>query len=229
MAGNPPMFRTFGHEPVTIVHAAGTEDERRFEVEAYVNADYVAVTLGTPVYEGDIIEHDDHRGGKERLVVLEVRQHQPPSRYMQYTEIRYSKVPVPRVSPVRRLTIQNLHPRVIEAAGALFADGHFDTAISEAFKSLEIRVRGLIGSQQSGVKLVGEAFGGDKPKLNISRLNGQSGKDEQEGFLALFRGAMLAVRNPHAHEAPAEVDAQEALEYLGFASLLHRRLDITVS
>ena len=229
MAGDPPMFRTFGHEPVTIVHAAGTEDEHRFEVEAHVNADYVAVTLGTPVYEGDIIEHDDPRGGKERLVVLEVRQHQPPSRHMQYTEIRYGKASAPRVAPVRRLTIQNFHPRVIEAAGALFADGHFDTAVSEAFKSLEIRVRGLIGSQQSGVKLVGEAFGGDKPKLNLSKLNGQSGKDEQEGFLALFRGAMLAVRNPHAHEAAAEVDVQEALEYLGFASLLHRRLDVAVS
>ena len=54
---------------------------------------------------------------------------------------------------------------------------------------------------------------------------GRNGQDEREGFLALFRGAMLGIRNPKAHELFTLEDPQRALEYLGFASLLHRRLD----
>lgn len=50
-------------------------------------------------------------------------------------------------------------------------------------------------------------------------------KDEREGFQALFRGAMIGIRNPKAHEVFKAEDPQTALEYLGFASLLHRRID----
>lgn len=59
-------------------------------------------------------------------------------------------------------------------------------------------------------------------------LPDRAGRDEQEGFAALFRGAMLGVRNPKAHERFKATDPQRALEYLGLASLLHRRLDNAV-
>jgi uncharacterized protein (TIGR02391 family) len=59
----------------------------------------------------------------------------------------------------------------------------------------------------------------------VAKATGQSGKDEQEGFGALFRGSMLGVRNPRAHDLFRTQDPQQALEYLGFASLLHRQLD----
>lgn len=36
---------------------------------------------------------------------------------------------------------------------------------------------------------------------------------------------MLGIRNPRAHELFAAEDPQQALDYLGLASLLHRRLD----
>jgi hypothetical protein len=49
--------------------------------------------------------------------------------------------------------------------------------------------------------------------------------DEQQGFLALFRGAILAVRNPKAHSLGGTSDAQRALEWLFFASVLLRNLD----
>jgi uncharacterized protein (TIGR02391 family) len=69
------------------------------------------------------------------------------------------------------------------------------------------------------------AFGGDSPMLDVSSHQGQSGKDEREGFLAIFRGVMLGVRNPGAHELFKSSDPQQALEYLGFASLPHSRID----
>lgn len=230
-APEPPMFRSFGHETVEVVHAEGTEDEKRFKVEAHIQPEKGYVAIDTPVYEGDIVEVDDPRGGIDRRYVEKVNIYKPGGRMstrMQYTELVWGTAPAVRVAPVRRLTIEGFHPRVKEASGALFADGHFDTAVSEAFKSIEVRVKGLIGSTQSGVKLMAEAFQGAQPQLVVSKLEGQSGKDEQEGFFTLFRGAMMGIRNPRAHELADKVEPQEALEYLAFASLLHRRLDLAL-
>ena len=72
---------------------------------------------------------------------------------------------------------------------------------------------------------MGEAFGGSQPRVSVATATGQSATDEQEGFAALFRGSMLGVRNPKAHDLFRPQDPQQALEYLGFASLLHRQLD----
>jgi hypothetical protein len=38
-------------------------------------------------------------------------------------------------------------------------------------------------------------------------------------------GAVVGIRNPHAHERFKPADENEALEQLGLASLLMRRLD----
>ena len=115
MKTEPPMFRTFGHETVEVVHAEGTADEKRFCVEAHVQPDSGFVSVDAPIYEGDIVE------------------------------------------------IKDPH-RVIGSAGKLFADGHFSKAVTEAFVSIEVRVRGLLGSENSGTKLMDEAFGGKDPK-----------------------------------------------------------------
>lgn len=228
MSIEPPMFRTFGHETVTVIQGEGTDDEKRFTIEAHIQPESGFVAVDTPIYEGDVVEVDDPRGGVERRLVSEVRIYDPKGptfRNMRYTEIKFGKAPSPRIAPVRRLTIEKFHPQVIQASGQLFADGHFSEAVSKAFVSVEVRVRGLIGSDQSGTKLMDEAFGGKDPKLFIALHQGRSGQDEQAGFHALFRGAMLGIRNPGAHELASEQDPQEALEYLALASLLHRKLD----
>lgn len=222
------MFQAFGFETVEVIHAEGSADEKRFLVEAHVQPDSAVVSVDTPIYEGDIVEINDPRGGVQRKLVKEVRINNPKGaafQHLRHTEVILAKAPQPRIAPVRRLTFENLHPRVIESAGALFADGHFSKSVTEAFMSLEVRVRGLLGSDTSGTKLMDEAFGGKEPKLSLAQYAGRSGDDEQAGFHALFRGAMLGIRNPGAHELASTQDPQEALEYLALASLLHRKLD----
>ena len=146
-------------------------------------------------------------------------------RGMEHIHVTWGAAPPPRVAAVRRLSVENLHPEVIRSSSDLFADGHYEAAVSEAFKSIEVRVRTMTGSAHSGVKLMGEAFGGLDPRVSVANATGQSGKDEQDGFAALFRGSMLGVRNPRAHDLFQPQDPQQALEYLGFASLLRRQLD----
>lgn len=125
-----------------------------------------------------------------------------------------------------RISIEELHPRVVHAASSLFKSGHYFQAEFEAFKSLESRVRELVGTDKSGVGLMGEAFHPTNPQIDTATETGRSGTAQREGFLALFRGAMLAVRDPRAHTPAQDLDPRETLEYLAFASLLHRRLDV---
>ena len=44
-------------------------------------------------------------------------------------------------------------------------------------------------------------------------------------FAFIFKGAMLGVRDPKAHAPFEELEERRTLDYLGFASLLMRRLD----
>lgn len=215
-----------GTKEVVIIHAEGTDDEAKTTVEAMIQSKSGFFEVTTPIYEGDIVEIPDPRGGTDRRLAAEVKVKDFGPKNMQHTQVIWGKAPAQRVAPVRRLTFENLHPKVRAAAGDLFADGHFASAVSDAFKSIEVRVRLISGLTQSGAPLMGTAFSPKAPLIDVAREDGRSGDDEREGFLALFRGAMIGIRNPYAHELFKDEDPQQALEYLGFASLLHRRLDL---
>lgn len=221
----PSVARSHGTKKVVIIRNEGTDDEERAEVEAMIQASAGYFDVKTPIYEGDVVEVPDPRGGIDRRLAQQVDVNDYGSRSLQHIKVTWGKAPAPRAAPVRRLSIERMHQDVIAASGDLFADGHYYLAVAEAFKSVEVRVRVLAESEKSGAQLMGEAFGGKDPRINVATFEGRSGQDEQEGFQALFRGSMMAVRNPKAHELIVDEDPVEALEYLGFASLLHRRLD----
>lgn len=215
-----------GTKQVVIVSKPGTADEERTTVEAMIQSESGFFEVSTPIYEGDLVEIPDPRGGTDLRLAREVKVNDFGSSGLHHTQVKWGKAPARRVAPVRRLTFENLHPDVQEAAGDLFADGHLASAVSEAFKSLEVRVRKLSNLDQSGSTLMTTAFAAKTPILDVATESGRSGQDEREGFMALFRGAMIGIRNPKAHELFREEDPQQALESLAFASLLHRRIDV---
>jgi uncharacterized protein (TIGR02391 family) len=219
------FLESAGTEPVTIVHAEGTEEETHVDVRAHIQPETGFFEVDAPVYEGDIVLIADPRGGIERRLVGEVKVYNVGPARIRHTEVTWAKAPPIRVAPVRRLTLENLHPEIVDASGDLFTDGHFAPAILEAFKRVELRVRSQSGLAASGQDLMARAFAGDSPPIDVRVEGGQSGEDEQEGFRFLFMGAVRGIRNPKAHEAVSQVDPQRALEYLGFASILMRRLD----
>lgn len=126
---------------------------------------------------------------------------------------------------VRKVTIDGMHEAVSVAAGALFEDGHYSSAVFDALKAVEERVKQLSGADQSGKKLMAQVFGGATPKLDVTTTTGQNAVDEREGFAQLFMGAAQGIRNPRGHGTPIIDSLQEALEYLAVASMLMRRLD----
>lgn len=225
------MRGTLGTEMVRVLRNPGTEDEESFETEAHIQGRTGSFDINTPVFEGDYVELPDPRRGEsgvELRYVAKATVLRGGSEDMHRVKVEWGTTPPPpRVAPVRRLSIENMHFEVQDAAGELFADGYYQPAVAEAFKSLEVRVRAMTGSSKAGAPLMGDAFAfqRDDPLIDVAIHEGQSGKDEREGFHAIFRGVMLGIRNPRAHELFAAEDPQQALEYLGLASLLHRRLD----
>jgi uncharacterized protein (TIGR02391 family) len=222
------MRSSFGTDMVRVLRNPGTDDEESFEVEAHIQGKTGSFDVDTPIFAGDYVEVPDPRlgtdGVERRLVATAtVQRSGPPD--MHRVKVEWGEASPPRTAAVRRLTFENLHLMVRSAAGDLFADGHYESAVSEAFKSLEVRVRTITGIQKQGVALMGDAFRIAGLVLDVAGHEGRSGEDEREGFLHIFRGSMLGIRNPGAHELFKPGDPQQALEYLGFASLLHRRID----
>lgn len=119
----------------------------------------------------------------------------------------------------------NLHPRVRAVAGQLFQDGHYRQAVLDSYIALTDAVKARSGRPDLDTsKLMLHVFSKDKTILRCSE-----DADEQMGFMWLFAGAVMAIRNPRAHhlegEKPLSVD--EVLEWLAFASALFRVLDAT--
>lgn len=230
----PDLIRRAGLTRVLIVKNQDTENEERIEAEAQLlNSNEAYFALEDPIYEGDHVEMPDPRGGSDVKTVAEVVQHPIPESMASsfggssgYAKVRWGKSEPARQAPIRRLGLQRLHPKVVTAASALFADRQYDSAVTEAMKSVEVRVRDLTGLQLSGAPLMQEAFKPKDFRLDVAVESGRSGDDEREGYFYLFRGSMIGIRNPKAHELSRGEDPDEALEVLALASILHRRLDV---
>jgi uncharacterized protein (TIGR02391 family) len=122
----------------------------------------------------------------------------------------------------------SIHPEIQKVSKRLFIDGHYAQAIFEAFK----RVNNLVKEKSErkdldGKSLMLHVFSPNNPVLRFNDLQSQTDKDEQEGFMHLFAGAMSGIRNPKGHENIVQTDKFITLEYLMFASLLCKRLENT--
>jgi uncharacterized protein (TIGR02391 family) len=222
------MGRSHGIAKATIIHAAGTDEESAIEADALIQSESGFFEIDTPIYEGDIVVVPDPRrgpDGTERRLVEQVKLNNFGPRDMQHIKVIWGAAPPPRVAPIRRPDLREPPPGSPGGGRGPVADGQYEAAVSEAFKSIEVRVRTLTGVDKSGAALMSEAFKPDAPMIDVAVHQGQSGKDEREGFLHVFRGSMIGIRNPKAHELFTLGDPQQALEYLGMASLLHRRID----
>jgi uncharacterized protein (TIGR02391 family) len=125
----------------------------------------------------------------------------------------------------RDAQIAVLHARVRNAAGRFLATDQLDSAVFEAFKAVNNRVKAMSALDTDGWDLMSRAFRLETPQLMLTDLSTQTGRDFQEGFRFMFMGAMRGIRNPDAHEPMGRIDDDEAFERLGLASMLMRRLD----
>ena len=122
--------------------------------------------------------------------------------------------------------VRNLHPDLPPDIRCLFDDGHFPQATFEAFKFVDEEMQHISkNSSLFGKDLMMNVLSGSSPQVKLNPGMTKTEKSEQEGFMFLFGGSMLAIRNPRAHRTRLVDDPDTCLDHLSFASMLLRKLD----
>ena len=80
------------------------------------------------------------------------------------------------------------------------------------------------GEELDGAKLMNTAFSPDKPVITLDDLSTVTGKNIQQGYMQIFVGSMIGIRNPKAHEN-INIDKKRAIHFIFLASLLMSKLD----
>jgi uncharacterized protein (TIGR02391 family) len=86
------------------------------------------------------------------------------------------------------------------AIQSTYEAGNYSHAIVDAMHYLSNIIRNKTGVDGDGKSLVGQAFGGDSPRLRINKLQTETEKNEQQGIESILRGMYQAIRNPRSHE-----------------------------
>lgn len=120
---------------------------------------------------------------------------------------------------------QLLHPVISEHALPQYYDGHLRDAVLNSFIAVFDLIRQKTGLNEDGDKLIGNAFSLDKPYLILSEIESESGRNDQKGFIQIFKGAYQGIRSPKAHSLDHDLNLIKAAQYLVLASLLARRIE----
>jgi len=125
-------------------------------------------------------------------------------------------------------TTMNLQTHLPEPMWAAVASAYeaenYSHAILEATYFLSTVLRDRAGVDGDGAALVGQALGGDPPRLKLNSLQTESDKNVQKGFEQILRGIYIGIRNPRSHEQTGDdKDTADAIiHFIGYViSLLN--------
>lgn len=104
------------------------------------------------------------------------------------------------------------------AISTAYENEQFTHAILEALHYLSEVLRDRAGVDGDGAALVGQALGGDQPRLKLNPLQTETDKNIQRGVEQILRGVYLGIRNPRSHEQASDTreDADAIIHFLDF-------------
>ena len=101
---------------------------------------------------------------------------------------------------------------------------NYTGAILDAIFKLTDTIRNKTGLEGDGASLIGQAFGGDDPRIKLNKLQTDSEKDIQKGIQDILRGIYTGIRNPRSHDSMAD-DKQSTDAIIIFINYLLRLID----
>ena len=121
------------------------------------------------------------------------------------------------------LDLKSLHPILSRKVKPLFIRGDYDTAIFQAFKSVEVQVRNKGGYSHAdfGVSLMRKAFHTETGPLTDMQLENA----EKQAMSDLFAGAIGLFKNPVSHRFIDTFSPEDTADILRFANYLLKYLE----
>ena len=122
----------------------------------------------------------------------------------------------------------DIHPSITRVAKGRYEACQFADCVEAALKEINGLVKDHVkrrtGDELDGAPLMNKAFSPKDPLVVFDDLSTESGRNIQQGYMQLFAGSMIGIRNPKAH-ANVTIDNVRARHCLYLASLLARRFD----
>ena len=115
-----------------------------------------------------------------------------------------------------------VHPMIVSKSFSLLNEGHFESAVLQAFKAIETSIRDKINAQPEdvGTRLIRKAFHPGNGPLTDLELP----KAEREAFCNYVAGAFGFYKNPCSHR-DVEMDFITAFDRIVVASDLLKAID----
>lgn len=111
-----------------------------------------------------------------------------------------------------------------EAVQKNYETENYTGSILDAVFKLTDTIRNKTGLEGDGASLIGQAFGGDDPRIKLNKLQTDSEKDIQRGIQEILRGIYTGIRNPRSHDAMTD-DKLTADSIIVFINYLLKLID----
>jgi len=123
------------------------------------------------------------------------------------------------------MTIRNeIDVELWEAIQKNYESENYTGSILDAIFKLTDTIRNKTGLEGDGASLIGQAFGGDDPRIKLNKLQTDSEKDIQKGIQEILRGIYSGIRNPRSHDAMID-DKLSADAIIIFVNYLLKLID----
>lgn len=112
----------------------------------------------------------------------------------------------------------NVEQELWEVLEKNYESEEYSNAILDAMHLLTETIRNKTGLEGDGSSLVGQAFGGDNPKIQLNKLQTESEKNIQKGIQEILKGLYTAVRNPRSHDKQNDTkeDADSIIYFINY-------------
>lgn len=122
-----------------------------------------------------------------------------------------------------------IHPGIVAVTKSRFESNHHADAAETAMKHINEYLKEIVkqatGNEYDGADLMRRAFSVNNPVIRVDDLSTDSGKSTQQGFMELFVGGILGIRNPKAHGV-ITITRERAIHFIFFASMLMDTIDM---
>ena len=123
-----------------------------------------------------------------------------------------------------------IHPKIQEVSKGQYLAGFYADAAENAFKEINARTKRIYANAcpntpiPDGVAAMTRVYSSNSPIVEFCDRQTESGQNIQLGFMKMAEGAMIALRNPVAHEN-LNMSQDDAMRQLMFASMIMYKID----